>query len=474
MDVSEERARTELTEVGEVSEVAAAARMWEELTLGGTAMLSRADSLFREVTGLLALDYSYRQRELSLTASENYPSLFVRLLGAAMHGGFYYFDPPFPSDAGEWHFPDSGAMDAMAAMLRKLGTSLFEAGTFDWRPNGGSVAEQAVMLGTCSRGDALVHFAHRDGGHFALEDLARKVGIEVYHLPMVQRTLLVDTDALRTLVRDHPSIRLVMLDQSFKLRWQPLLEIREALPPGVVLSYDCSHDGALIAGGALPQPLLQGAHVVHGNTHKTIAGPMKAFVAFADRSHPALTEVSNWVCPMLQSNSHAELLLPMLVAFAELALSGRPYAEQVTRNARRLALALVEEGFHVSGEHFGYTQTHQVHVVLGAAATALGLVTDVLPAAGFRVNNVEIPGSGGSHGLRLGTQAMTRRGMTEAHFVEVARLLARAVLKREDPIRVRHDVEALLEEFPLFPLRFSFDPLLSEEVGADLLSEALK
>ncbi|HXM57384.1 MAG TPA: hypothetical protein VOB72_18445 [Candidatus Dormibacteraeota bacterium] len=447
---------------------------WEALAREGADMLSRAEGLLRELTGLFALDYSYRQRELSLTASENYPSLFVRVLGAALHGGFYYYDPPFPADAGEWHFPDSGARAAMASILRGLGTALFEAQTFDWRPNGGAIAEQAMMLGTCSRGDALVHFAHRDGGHFALEDLAGKIGVQVLHLPMVQRTLLVDVDALAHLVRDHPNVKLVMLDQSFKLRWQPLLEIREALPPGIVLSYDSSHDGALIAGGALPQPLLQGAHVVHGNTHKTIPGPQKAFVAFANRSHPSLAAVSNWICPSLQSNSHHELLAPMVVAFAEIALFGRQYAAQVTRNARALAAGLVEEGFAVSGEHFGYTQTHQVHVVLGSADRALWEVTEVLPKAGFRINNVEIPGTNGSFGLRLGTQAMTRRGMTEVHVAEVARLLARAVLKREDPTRVRHDVEALLAELPLFPLRFSFDPLLEESAGADLLSEALK
>jgi glycine hydroxymethyltransferase len=474
MSTMDERVEVEVQAVSTETAAAADPAQWEALAREGAAMLSRADGLLRELTGLFALDYSYRQRELSLTASENYPSLFVRILGAALSGGFYYYDPPFPADAGEWYFPDSGARSAMASILRGLGTALFEAQTFDWRPNGGAIAEQAIMLGTCSRGDALVHFAHRDGGHFALEDLAAKVGVQVHHLPMVQRTLLVDVDALAHLVRDHTNVKLVMLDQSFKLRWQPLLEIREALPSGVVLAYDCSHDGALIAGGALPQPLLQGAHVVHGNTHKTIPGPQKAFVGFANRSHPAVTAVSNWICPSLQSNSHHELLAPMVVTFAELALFGRQYASQIVRNARALAARLVEEGFAVSGEHFGYTQTHQVHVVLGTADRALREVTEVLPRAGFRVNNVEVPGTNGSFGLRLGVQAMTRRGMTELHFAEVARLLARVVLKREDPARVRHDVEALLADLPLFPLRFSFDPLLEEQVGADLLSEALK
>ena len=358
--------------------------------------------------------------------------------------------------------------------MRALGLALFEGHTFDWRPNGGSAAEQAIMLGVCERGDALVHFAHRDGGHFALEELARKAGIDVYHFPMVDRTLLIDVDRLHHLLRDHTNIRLVMLDQSFKLRWQPLLEIRAALPESVVLSYDCSHDGALIAGGVLPQPLLQGADIVHGNTHKTIAGPQKGFISFADDRHPRLASVSTWLCPHLQSNCHAELIAPMIASFGELALYGREYAQQVARNARTLALALVDEGFFVSGEHFGHTETHQVHVVLGTSARALHSVTELLPQASFRVNNVEIPGTNGMFGLRLGTQAMTRRGMTEPDFVEVARLLARVLLKREDPGRVGLEVEALTRELPLFPLRYSFDGLVSGPAGLELLEEVLR
>jgi glycine hydroxymethyltransferase len=440
----------------------------------GAVIPPRCAGLFEELTGLFALDHRYRLATMSLTASENYPSMLVRVSGAALQSGFYCFTPPYESEPGEWYFPDSGVMEALVGKVRALGASLFEAQAFDWRPNGGSAAEQAVMLGICGRGDAMLHFAHGDGGHFAIEELARKVGIEVYHLPIVQRTLLVDVDRLRQLVHDHPNIKLVMLDQSFKLRWQPLLEIRSALPESVVLSYDSSHDGALIAGGILPQPLLQGADILHGNTHKTIAGPMKAYIGYADRHHRALRPVSDWLCPHLQSNSHAELLAPMIVAFAEMSLHGRDYAGQVTRNAKQLARSLVEEGFYVSGEHFGYTQTHQVHVVLGAADEALRQVTQLLPAAGFRVNNVEVPGANGAFGLRLGTQAMTRRGMREAEFREVARLLAKVLLKQADPNLVRQEVEALLAEFPLFPLRYSFDNLIGERPVSALLAEVLR
>lgn len=435
--------------------------------------VGQIDHLLERLAADFTLDNVYRADHLSLTASENYPSRLTRVLGAAMQGGFYEFAPPYPTQPGEWSFPDSGAMASLVAKTTGIGRRLFQAETFDWRPNGGSVAEQAILLGTCRRGDGFVHFAHKDGGHFALEDLAGAVGINTYHLPIVDRTLLIDVDRLATMIADHPEIRLVILDQSFKLRWQPLAQIRAALPESVFLSYDASHDGALIAGGALPQPTLLGADAVHGNTHKTIPGPQKAYIALRDADSPHLKNISDWVCPKMQSNSHAELIAPLFAALSEISLFGREYAAQILANAKALARALVEEGFRISGEHFGYTETHQVHIVLGTAGRALELAMGKLAAAGIRTTNIEVPGTNGQHGLRLGVQALTRRGLREAEMAEVARLLGRVVFKQEDPARVRIEVAHLLGHFPLDALAFSFDDRFWSDSGRRLVAEVL-
>ncbi|MGW5180262.1 hypothetical protein ACWERY_38810 [Streptomyces sp. NPDC004082] len=435
---------------------------------------SRVAHMLERLTSDFVLDNTYREQHLSLTASENYPSKLVRMLGGGLQGGFYEFAPPYASEPGEWSFPDSGANASLVAKLTGIGRQLFEAATFDWRPNGGSVAEQAVLLGTCGRGDGFVHFAHKDGGHFALESLAAAAGVNTYHLPMVDRTLLVDVERLATLVSEHPEVKLVILDQSFKLRWQPLAQIRAALPEGVFLAYDASHDGALIAGGVLPQPTLLGADAVHGNTHKTIAGPQKAYVAFRDADHPKLRQVSDWVCPQMQSNSHAELIAPMYVALSEVALYGHDYARQIVANAKALAGALHEEGVRVSGESFGFTETHQVHVITGSAADALRLALGDLARAGIRTTNIEVPGSNGLHGLRLGVQAMTRRGLREAEMREVGRLVARVVLRRAEPAAVRAEVADLLQHFGLDRLAYSFDEYVDSPAAARLLGEVFR
>lgn len=440
--------------------------------------ISKVDDVCSEdidvLRGLIALDNGYRRDTVSLTASENYPSVVVRAAHAALHGGFYHFAPPYKSQAGEWSFPDAGAVAGMADKLNALGAALFESQSFDWRPNGGSAAEQAIMLGACERGDGIVHFAHRNGGHFALEELAKKVGIKVFHIPVIERSQMIDVEALALLVRDHPEIKLVMLDQSFKLRWQPLFEIRRALPETVTISYDCSHDGGLIAGGVFPQPLMQGADIVHGNTHKTIAGPQKGFIAFRHSGHRLLKPVSDWIAPHLQSNCHAECIAPMYIAFLELAQFGRDYAQATIDNAKAFAVALRDEGFNVAGEAFGYTETHQVHVVLGDADKALSVATQQLPSAGIRANNIEIPGTNGAFGLRLGTQAMTRRGFGPEQFQELSKLMAAVLLKGAPGESIRFDVLNLLDHHSIFPLRYSYDEWLSKMPLQQLLMEVLQ
>lgn len=434
-------------------------------------MATKIDGLLDALSSDFSLDNVYRTAHLSLTASENYPSKFVRTLGSGMQGGFYEFAPPYSSETGEWHFPDSGAQTSLVKKLTTLGCQLFESATFDWRPNGGSAAEQAVLLGCCNRGDGFVHFSHKDGGHFALEELAHKVGVAVFHLPVDQNSLLIDAERLSRLVREQPHIKLVILDQSFKLRWQPLLQLRAALSESIVLSYDASHDGGLIIGEALPQPLLLGADIVHGNTHKTIPGPQKGYIAFRDANHPAFKAVSDWVCPHLQSNSHAELIAPMYAAFTEMALYGRPYANQIVCNAKALAHALHSEGLQVSGQVFDFTETHQVHVVIGTAQRTLEVVTQTLAAGGIRCNNIEIPGSNGCFGLRLGVQALTRRGINENGMTEVARLLSRLILKNEEPLSVRNEIALFLEDYPIETLHYSLDRHYYTPSGIRLIEE---
>ncbi|HEY1521074.1 MAG TPA: hypothetical protein VGF91_31910 [Solirubrobacteraceae bacterium] len=434
--------------------------------------LAADGKLLSWLAGMFAQDRHYHTVMATLTASENYPSTIVRAAAAFVGGEHYFFDAPAPGHCGEWSFPRSGTLPALQTKFLAQMKRLFAADIADWRPNGGSMCEQAVVMAACKAGDAFVELAPEDGGHFGAAVLADRLGIESFAFPM--REDLIDVEATVSLVDQHPSIRLLLVQPSHCRRPQPVEELASALPERVTLAVDVSHTAGLIAGGLLPQPLLQGADILTFNTHKTLPGPNKGVIAFADRNHPLAETVWDTICPQLQSNSHAECLPGLVIALEEIAAFGRAYAEQVIANARTLANVLDSNGLNVPGMEYGGTETHQVHVRIGAAEAANRLANEVLPTCGLRTNSVNIPGTGGEFGLRLGTQALTRRGLAEVEFAELGGLLAQATRWTADASRIRQEVAELLVSYPLFPLRFSFDQLDQGEHVARLLDEVLR
>jgi glycine hydroxymethyltransferase len=434
-----------------------------------TGTIATDGKLLSWLAGMLSQERHYQSVMATLTASENYPSTAVRAAAAFVGGEHYFFDAPSPGHCGEWSFPRSGTLPALQARFMAQMKRLFSADVADWRPNGGSACEQAVVMAACKAGDAFVELAPEDGGHFGASVLAERLGIDSFAFPV--QGDLIDVNGTARLAEQHPNIRLALVQPSHCRRPQPIEELAAALPEGVTIAVDVSHTAGLIAAGLLPQPLQQGAHILTFNTHKTLPGPNKGVIAFADRHHPLAHEVWDVVCPQLQSNSHAECLPGLVIALEEVATFGRAYASQVIANARTLARVLDRCGLRVPGMEYGGTQTHQVHVVIGSAEESHKIANEVLPTCAFRTNSVMIPGTGGEFGLRLGTQALTRRGLTELEFAELGRLLAQAVRWTADAGHIRQQVADLLAEHPLFPLHFSFDELGDSEHLGRLLAE---
>ena len=431
-----------------------------------------ASAFLATLAHIFAQDRQYHTVMATLTASENYVSLLVRAAAAFLGGEHYFFDAPTGGESGEWSFPASGALLGLQKRFVQQMRHTFGAEIADWRPNGGSVCEQAVLMAACGRGDAFVEIGHDDGGHFGAGGLAQELGAERFTFPMCED--LIDVERTARLAEQHQHIRLVLVQPSHCRRPQPVEELAAALPGRVTIAVDVSHTAGLIAGGVIPSPLSQGAHILTFNTHKTLPGPNKGVVAFADRDHPLAEKVWGLVCPKLQSNSHPECLPGLVLALEEAATYGRDYAEQTIANARTLARVLAQNGLRVAGMEYGGTQNHQVHLVIGSVERANGIANQRLPMCGIRTNSVVIPGTHGEFGLRLGTQALTRRGLTEPEFAELGRLLAEAVGGGADAVEIRHAVAELLADHPLFPLHFSFDELGDSPEAQRLLTEVLR
>ena len=116
------------------------------------------------LAGMMAQDRHYHTVMATLTASENYPSAVVRAAAAFFGGEHYFFDAPCAGHCGEWSFPRSGTLPALQAKFLAQMKRLFAADIADWRPNGGSMCEQAVVMAACKGGEAFVELAPEDGG----------------------------------------------------------------------------------------------------------------------------------------------------------------------------------------------------------------------------------------------------------------------------------------------------------------------
>ena len=152
-----------------------------------------------------------------------------RARGSGLHRGrALLLRRPSPGHCGEWSFPRSGTLPALQTKFLAQMKRLFAADIADWRPNGGSMCEQAVVMAACKAGDAFVELAPEDGGHFGAAVLAERLGIDSFAFPM--RGDLIDVEATANLVEQHPSIRLVLVQPSHCRRPQPIEELAGALP----------------------------------------------------------------------------------------------------------------------------------------------------------------------------------------------------------------------------------------------------
>lgn len=253
--------------------------------------------------------------------------------------------------------------------------------------------------------------------------------------------------------------KLAMFGGSLFLFPQPVRELADAFHNvGATVAYDAAHVAGLIAGGRFQDPLREGADAVSLSTHKTLFGPQGgAVISFEKYAE----QIKKATFPSNTSNHHLHNVAGKAVAFAEMLEFGKQYAEQIIANAKALGQALHERGLNVLGEKKGFTESHQVAVEV----TKYGLGGDMeraLESANIIVNRQLLPGDiqAGRHytnpgGIRIGTSEITRIGMKENDMAEVAELMKRVVIDKEDPKKVKLDVAEFRKDFQ--KVRYCFE-----------------
>ena len=225
----------------------------------------------------------------------------------------------------------------------------------------------------------------------------------------------------------------------------PLREMSEIVRDvGARIFFDGAHFLGLSAGGQFQDPLAEGATVMTGSTQKTLPGPVGGMILMQDQdvAERVVKKTDAFI-----SNYNNNRTAALVVTLAEMMAFGKEYAAKVVSNARALAGALDSEGFHVQGKDRGFTTSHVVVVDLRSVMDSTTAIRDLETAriscskAGWPATYPDRPG------LRLGASACTRRGMGDEDMKQVARLLRRVLLDREDPSLVRRDVQEMAAAF---------------------------
>jgi glycine hydroxymethyltransferase len=278
-------------------------------------------------------------------------------------------------------------------------------------------------------------------------------------MPFDKENMNVDVDKAAKLIENiRPDF--IVMGGSLYLFPHPLKELGEvAHSVGAKVVYDAAHVLGLIAGRRWRDPFEAGADVVTSSTHKTFPGPQGGVIL--SNNDEVFKEISKNIFPWFVSNHHLHRLPAVAVTALEMIHFGEQYADQIIRNAKAFAEALHSEGLDVVGEHLGFTKSHQVVINVrkyGGGAKIAKLLED----ANIIVNKNLLPEDPPEavkdpSGIRTGVQEMTRFGMKEDDFKEIARFFREVIIDKKDPSSVAKKVSEFRSHFTKVHYAFDVD-----------------
>jgi glycine hydroxymethyltransferase len=397
-----------------------------------------------------AVDHEIRRQHdgLEMIASENFVSQAVLEAVGSVFTNKYAEGYP-----GKRYYGGCEYADVVENLARDRARQLFGAEHVNVQPHSGSQANAAAYMAVINPGDTILGLDLAHGGHLTHGHKLSFSGklYRVVFYGVDKQTERIDYDLLEaTAEREKP--KLIIGGGSAYPRIIDFARMRQiADKVGALLLIDMAHFAGLVAGGAHPSPVPH-AHLVTSTTHKTLRGPragmilcQQQFAAAVDRS----------VFPGQQGGPLVHVIAGKAVAFREaLEPEFKQYAQQVVLNAKVLAETLMSEGFRVIS---GGTDTHVMlvdvfsHGILGSEAE------NALHEAGITVNKNAIPYDANPplkpSGIRIGSPALTTRGMREPEMRIIAKWITEALDHRNDPQalrRIRGQVLELVENFPLY------------------------
>ena len=390
-------------------------------------MLREQDS---EVYNIIEKEKRRQKDGLEMIPSENYTSPEVmEAMGSILTNKYS------EGYAGKRYYGGNEFIDQIENLAIKRAKKIFGVPHANVQPYSGSPANFAVYMATCKPGDTIMGLALPEGGHLTHGWKVSATAIFYksiqYH---VREDGRIDMDEVSRLAKEHKP-KLIWAGATaypYLYEYDKFAEIADSV--GAYLACDTAHVAGLIVAGAHPSPVPH-AHIVTTTTHKTLRGPRGGIIMVTEKGMQKDAElaerVNKAVFPGLQGGPHDHQTAAIAVALKEASTEEfKAYGRQIVKNAKSLAESLKKNGLKLVS---GGTENHLLLINLvptfGPSGGVFG--SEVLEAVGITVNKNTIPKDPSSpffpSGVRLGTPALTTRGMKEKEMGQIGEWIAKAI-----------------------------------------------
>jgi glycine hydroxymethyltransferase len=401
-----------------------------------------------EISAIIDREKSRQMSQIELIASENFVSEAVlEALGSVLTNKYAEGYP------AKRYYGGCEVVDQAEDLARDRVKKLFGAEHANVQPHSGSQANMAVYQVVMKPGETFLGMNLQNGGHLTHGSPVNFSGLLYNVVPygVTDDTETLDYEALTRLAHENKP-KMIMVGASAYPRQIDFERIRKVCDDvDAVMCVDMAHIAGLVAAGLHPSPVPY-ADFVTSTTHKTLRGPRGGLVLCKEKWAKALDKA---IFPGLQGGPLMHVIAAKAVAFKEaLEPSFKDYQKRVIENAQALAAALTERGFRLVS---GGTDNHLMLIDVRNKNITGKAAEKALDHAGITVNKNTIPNDPASpfvtSGLRVGTPAVTTRGMTPDVMKQIAALMDEAISKPEDEANlaaVKAKVNAICEKFPFY------------------------
>jgi glycine hydroxymethyltransferase len=403
-----------------------------------------------EVRQAIVAELGRQQHTLELIASENIVSKAVLEAQGSVMTNKYAEGYP-----GRRYYGGCEHVDVVERLAQERAARLFGVKHVNVQPHSGSQANMAVYMALLTPGDTIMGMDLSHGGHLThgspVNFSGRLYNVVAYGVR--ESDELIDYDAMAALAEEHRPKMIIGGASAYEREIDFARMRRIADSVDACLLVDMAHYAGLIAAGVYPSPVGH-AHVITTTTHKTLRGPRGGMILTDDDD--LAKKINSRIFPGIQGGPLMHVIAAKAVAFGEdLGEGFRADMAQVVKNARAMADALVDGGLRIIT---GGTDCHMFRVAVRPQGITGKQAEAALEAAGITVNKNTIPFDPESpfvtSGIRIGTAAVTTRGMGEAEAEKIGGMILRVLDDVENTAvqrQVAGEVKALTSRFPIYP-----------------------